>query len=297
MSCDLHSRLLFRLLTLHYFSCSSFYCFLASVSVFTHSLNCLTLSFSLPNTLSLSLRLFLPLPLVSVKELRSAGFSPDFIVCRAKKAIEVSSKNKISLFCNVDKENVLSIPDVSNIYHVPLLLLQQDFHHLLSKKLNLNAIQQEKLRVLAGVEAGVSAVEEESKEIIINKALVKSWEDMVVRIDSATDDVSIALIGKYTNQQDSYLSVISALKHSCIATDQKLKLLMIESSSLEQETKEKDPALFEAAWKSLKSADGILVPGTAHEHCAFIASSSSFYLEHTHETTINFSYVPQLPLL
>jgi CTP synthase len=218
----------------------------------------------------------LPLPLVSVKELRSAGFSPDFIVCRAKKAIEVSSKNKISLFCNVDKENVLSIPDVSNIYHVPLLLLQQDFHHLLSKKLNLNAIQQEKLRVLAGVEAGVSAVEEESKEIIINKALVKSWEDMVVRIDSATDDVSIALIGKYTNQQDSYLSVISALKHSCIATDQKLKLLMIESSSLEQETKEKDPALFEAAWKSLKSADGILVPGTAHEHCAFIFSSSVF---------------------
>jgi CTP synthase (UTP-ammonia lyase) len=206
-----------------------------------------------------------------VKELRSAGFSPDFIVCRAKKAIEVSSKNKISLFCNVDKENVLSIPDVSNIYHVPLLLLQQDFHHLLSKKLNLNVIQQEKLRVLAGVEAGVGAMEEESKEIIINKSLVKSWEDMVVRIDSATDDVSIALIGKYTNQQDSYLSVISALKHSCIATDQKLKLLMIESSSLEQETKERDPALFEAAWKSLKSADGILVPGTAHEHRAFIS--------------------------
>lgn len=201
-----------------------------------------------------------------MKELRSAGFSPDFIVCRAKKAIEASSKNKISLFCNVDKENVLSIPDVSNIYHVPLLLLQQDFHHLLAKKLNLNSIQQEKLRILAGVEAGVSVgalQEEESKEIIINKGLVKSWEDMVVRIDSATDDVSIALIGKYTNQQDSYLSVISALKHSCIATDQKLKLLMIESSSLEQETKDADPALYEAAWKSLKSADGILVPGTA----------------------------------
>jgi CTP synthase len=206
-----------------------------------------------------------------VKELRSAGFSPDFIVCRAKKAIEVSSKNKISLFCNVDKENVLSIPDVSNIYHVPLLLLQQDFHHLLSKKLNLNAIQQEKLRVLSGVEAGAGAMEE-SKEIVINKSLVKSWEDMVVRIDSATDDVSIALIGKYTNQQDSYLSVISALKHSCIATDQKLKLLMIESSSLEQETRERDPALFEAAWKSLKSADGILVPGTAYEHCALTSS-------------------------
>lgn len=234
-----------------------------------------------------------------MKELRSAGFSPDFIVCRAKKAIEVSSKNKISLFCNVDKENVLSIPDVSNIYHVPLLLLQQDFHHLLSKKLNLNVIQQEKLRLLAGVETNMGAIADEKKEMIINNDLVKSWEDMVVRIDSATDDVSIALIGKYTNQQDSYLSVISALKHSCIATDQKLKLLMIESSSLEQETKERDPALFEAAWKSLKSADGILVPGTSHKHLIF---KFSFHLlrirfrrHHFHSTT-DFPVYPSIAI-
>ena len=100
-----------------------------------------------------------------------------------------------------------------------------------------------------------------SEKIIINDELVNSWESMVKRIDDASDDVSIALIGKYTSQQDSYLSVISALKHSCIATDQKLKLIMIESSSLEKEMLEKDPIAYESAWSSLRSANGILVPG------------------------------------
>ena len=202
-----------------------------------------------------------------MKELRSAGFSPDFIVCRAKKIIETGSKNKISLFCNVDQENVLSIPDVSNIYHVPLLLLQQNFHNLLSQKLNLKAIQDEKHAALPEevqqqLEGEGKKETMKSQEINIDKSLVKSWEEMVSRIDSATDEVSIALIGKYTNQQDSYLSVISALKHSCIATDQKLKLVMIESSDLEEEARVRDLAAYDAAWKALRQADGVLVPGT-----------------------------------
>ena len=187
-------------------------------------------------------------------------------MCRAKKIIETGSKNKISLFCNVDQENVLSIPDVSNIYHVPLLLLQQNFHNLLSQKLNLKAIQDEKHAALP-VEQQQQQLEGKketmkSQEINIDKSLVKSWEEMVSRIDCATDDVSIALIGKYTNQQDSYLSVISALKHSCIATDQKLKLVMIESSDLEEEARVRDLAAYDAAWKALRQADGVLVPGT-----------------------------------
>jgi CTP synthase len=123
----------------------------------------------------------------SVKELRSAGFSPDFIVCRAKKVIDKGSRNKISLFCNVEPENVLSIPDVSNIYHVPLLLLEQNFHNLISKKLNLNVLQQEKLKGALDV----------NKEMVINDDLVKSWDNMVKRIDEADDEVSIVLIGNY----------------------------------------------------------------------------------------------------
>lgn len=200
-----------------------------------------------------------------MKELRSAGFSPDFIVCRAKKPIEQGSKNKISLFCNVEQENVLSIPDVSNIYRVPMVLLEQNFHNLLSKKLNLNVIQEEKRRKVDHVDDIQNKNEDEkiveNVELVIDDSLVKSWGDMVERIDIATDVASIALIGKYTYQQDSYLSVISALKHSCIATDQKLNLIMIESSSLEEDSRIKDPESFEAAWKSLRAADGILVPG------------------------------------
>ena len=202
-----------------------------------------------------------------MKELRSAGFSPDFIVCRAKKPIELGSKNKISLFCNVEQENVLSIPDVSNIYRVPMVLLEQNFHNLLSKKLNLNVIQEEKRQKLIEkidnekVENGDVNLNSKNIELVIDDSLVKSWGDMVERIDIATDVVSIALIGKYTHQQDSYLSVISALKHSCIATDQKLNLIMIESSSLEEDSRIKDPSSYEAAWKSLRAADGILVPG------------------------------------
>jgi CTP synthase len=125
----------------------------------------------------------------SVKELRSAGFSPDFIVCRAKKVIDKGSRNKISLFCNVEPENVLSIPDVSNIYHVPLLLLEQNFHNLISKKLNLNILQQEKLLSMGDLDM--------NKETVINDELVKSWDNMVKRIDEADDEVSIVLIGKY----------------------------------------------------------------------------------------------------
>ena len=192
-----------------------------------------------------------------MKELRSAGFSPDFIVCRAKKTIETGSKNKISLFCNVDKENVLSIPDVSNIYHVPMLLLQQNFHHLLSKKLNLNIIQQVNLQLLS------KSIEiNKNEEILIDQELVSNWENMVKRIDDAKDEAKIVLIGKYTNQQDSNLSVISALKHSCIATDQKLKLIMIGSSSLEKGAEGSDTAAYDGALAALKGADGILVPGT-----------------------------------
>ena len=168
----------------------------------------------------------------------------------------------------MDQENVLSIPDVSNIYHVPLLLLQQNFHNLLSQKLNLKAIQEEKHaalpKELQQQQQQLEGKKEttKSQEINIDKSLVKSWEEMVSRIDSATDDVSIALIGKYTNQQDSYLSVISALKHSCIATDQKLKLVMIESSDLEEEARVRDLPAYDAAWTALRQADGVLVPGT-----------------------------------
>jgi CTP synthase len=95
----------------------------------------------------------------------------------------------------------------------------------------------------------------------LNGPFVDSWRSMVQKIDCATDEAVIALVGKYTNQQDSYLSVVSALKHACIGTDQRLRLVMVESSSLEESMKISDPAMYEDAWEKLRSAHGILVPG------------------------------------
>eukprot|EP01038_Epipyxis_sp_PR26KG_P012146 gene12146-16263_t len=165
----------------------------------------------------------------SVKELRALGLVPDFIVCRSKTTVEKSSKDKISLFCNVSPSNVLSIHDVPNIYHVPLLMLEQRFHELLDH--------------------------------IVDIKFKKSWEELAYRIDRAADVATVALVGKYTNQFDSYHSVVSALKHACIATDQKLNLVMVESSYLEPDCLMNEPHLYNDAWAKIKSADGILVPG------------------------------------
>ena len=131
-------------------------------------------------------------------ELRGLGLSPDFIVCRSTRPVEASSREKIALFCNVPVENVLSVPDVPNIFHVPLLLLRQQFHSLLAKRLGLPPMQ-----------SGVS----ESADYALNGAFKREWEQLVETVDSADDEVVVALVGKYTNQQDSYLSVISSLKH------------------------------------------------------------------------------------
>ena len=114
----------------------------------------------------------------SVKELRALGLVPDFIVCRAKNELERGSREKISLFCNVPPERVLSMPDLSNIYHVPLILIQQSFHKLLVEKLNLNYIE--------GIEY----------ESIENNNYYKEWNDLAVGIDSTTDTATIAVVGK-----------------------------------------------------------------------------------------------------
>lgn len=94
-----------------------------------------------------------------------------------------------------------------------------------------------------------------------NSDIQKKWYSMARSIDTASNIANIALVGKYTSQLDSYLSVISALKHACIASNQRLNLIMVESSYLEDDVKLENPALYEDAWNKLISAQGILVPG------------------------------------
>jgi CTP synthase len=177
----------------------------------------------------------------SVKELRSLGLFPDFIVCRSKSPLSDGAREKIALFSNIPAENVLSIYDVSNIYHVPLLMIDQDLKTKLIAKLSLQHIHH-------GEDW--------------NESFYQQWKGIAERMDKATDEVKIVLVGKYVAQgNDAYLSVIHSLKHSCIATDQKLTVIMIESSDLEAEQQEKDASKYEEAWAAVKSAHGILVPG------------------------------------
>jgi CTP synthase len=170
-----------------------------------------------------------------VKELRSLGLSPDVIVCRSATELESSTKSKLALFCHVPSENVVSVHDVSNIYHVPDLLVQQDLHSILIKKLKLP------------VKTKVPQMEK--------------WIAMAHSVDNNEHTVRIALVGKYTGLQDAYLSVIKALKHACIDASKGLEILWVEAVSLEPVQKIKNEAKYNEAWETMKSCDGVVVPG------------------------------------
>ena len=171
----------------------------------------------------------------SVKELRGLGLSPDVIVCRSTEMLSQSTKNRISAFCHVDPANVMAVHDVSNIYHVPLILQKQGIHTIIKEKLGLEMM------------ADVPDLEE--------------WSKIAHIVDSATDKVTIAIVGKYTGLQDAYLSVIKSLKHAGIHLETEVSIQWVEASDLEEETKSSDPAKHAAAWETLRSVAGVVVPG------------------------------------
>eukprot|EP00743_Colponemidia_sp_Colp-15_P003000 GILK01003243.1.p1 GENE.GILK01003243.1~~GILK01003243.1.p1 ORF type:complete len:570 (+),score=98.15 GILK01003243.1:52-1761(+) len=173
-----------------------------------------------------------------VKELRSYGLTPDFILCRASEPLEKATREKLSSFCQVPASHVISVHDVSNIYRVPLLLQEQGLCDLLCKRLQL---------------VGPSLPPR-----IPNLA---RWEDMANKVDVLTEDVVIALVGKYTGLQDSYLSVVKALKHGAIHSDRNLVIEWIESTDLEPAMKQTEPEKYESAWRRLRNCDGVLCPG------------------------------------
>lgn len=164
------------------------------------------------------------------RDLRSLGLSPSVIFCRCPQPLEAATKQKISSFCHVHVDNVLSVHDVSNVYHVPGLLQSQNLHDILRKQLSLP----EPLKPDLG-----------------------SWETMARAVEKADREVKIALIGKYTGLQDSYLSVIKALRHASIACNVKLCLEWIEAADLESS----DAEGHQEAWDKLKGSDGVIIPG------------------------------------
>lgn len=125
--------------------------------------------------------------------------------------------------------------DVSNIYHVPLVLESQGIHKIIQEKLKF--------------------------ENMASSPDLRQWRQMAETVDNLTDSTQIAIVGKYTGSQDTYLSVIKAIKHSSIHLKKEIEIVWIEASELEDETKLSDPTKHASAWKQLKSVHGILVPG------------------------------------
>lgn len=173
-----------------------------------------------------------------IKELRSLGLTPSVILCRSTEKLNANACEKISGFCHVSQDCVLSVHDVNNIYHVPLLLIAQNLHLILTRELKLS--------------------------YPVNPPNMLDWECMANKVDGFKEQVKIAIVGKYTGLQDSYLSVIKSVKHASIACERDLDLIWVEASHLEKQSECNGKEFsndYENAWKNLKSADGVIVPG------------------------------------
>ncbi|MBI4321891.1 MAG: CTP synthase [Chloroflexi bacterium] len=159
----------------------------------------------------------------SVKELRSIGIQPDVIVCRADYPISDDLKDKIALFCDVEKQAVIPLPTVDNIYEVPLILESERLGSYVAEKLDLRG----------------------------NGPNLAEWRALVEKIKVPKREVRIALVGKYVEMRDAYLSVREALKHAAIYHDRDVEVKWIDAETLEQEGGE----------DQLADVSGILVPG------------------------------------
>ncbi|XP_039124567.1 CTP synthase-like isoform X2 [Dioscorea cayenensis subsp. rotundata] len=171
----------------------------------------------------------------SVRGLRTLGLTPNVLACRSARPLEDNVKEKLSQFCHVPAANIITLHDVSNIWHIPLLLRDQKAHEAILKDLNLLSVTGE--------------------------PKLEKWMARAKLCDTLCDPVRIAMVGKYTGLSDSYLSVLKALLHASLRCRKKLVVEWVASTDLEDETAKEAPDSYEAAWKLLKGAHGILVPG------------------------------------
>lgn len=161
----------------------------------------------------------------SVKEMLALGIQPDIIVCRTEHPLTDDIKNKIALFCNVSKECVIENNNCDILYAVPMMLKEQKMDEVVMKKLGIDAPNQD----------------------------LSDWEEMLYALRNPKQTVKIALVGKYVELHDSYISVNEALKHGGISTMSAVDIHWIDSESLEADDANID--------EILGDMDGILVPG------------------------------------
>ncbi|HHF98982.1 MAG TPA: CTP synthase [Candidatus Aerophobetes bacterium] len=158
----------------------------------------------------------------SVGRLREIGIQPDFILCRTQIPLTMEARKKISLFCNVEEENVIQAIDVDNIYEIPLRFEKEGLTNKIMKKLGLKNKKED----------------------------LKEWAKWVLKVNKAKKKVKIAIVGKYVKMKDAYKSIIEAFTHAGAANDGKVLLEWIEAEEINKETE-----------KMLSSFQGILVPG------------------------------------
>lgn len=161
----------------------------------------------------------------SVKEMLSIGISPDIIVCRTEHPLTDDIRNKIALFCNVDKECVIENNNCDILYAVPMMLKEQHMDDVVIKKLGIKCGERD----------------------------LADWEHMLEALRNPMQTVKIAMVGKYVELHDSYISVNEALKHGGIETRSAVDIIWIDSETLEGDNVDLD--------KILGDMDGILVPG------------------------------------
>jgi len=160
----------------------------------------------------------------SVKALMELGIQPDILICRSKQALTDEHKDKISLFCSVPREAVIEGRDTKNIYDIPLTFEKQGLARLIIDRLKL-------------CDSSPDAAE---------------WEQMVSKLRKPKYKVSVAIVGKYTQHGDAYISITEALKHGGIANDASVEVKWVESDDLEENSNVRE---------YLSGVDGILVPG------------------------------------
>jgi CTP synthase len=159
----------------------------------------------------------------SVKEMLSIGIQPDILLCRSDRPVPREMRSKIALFCNVEEPAVIAARDVASIYEVPLTFAAEGVDTLALKYLRIDAGEPD----------------------------LSKWKDIVHRAYNPKDEVSIGIVGKYVEYEDSYKSLKEALVHGALAHNLKLRVTWIEAEGLEAD----DYA------SQLEGFDGILVPG------------------------------------
>lgn len=182
----------------------------------------------------------------SIRDLRGLGLSPDIVACRSSDKLEAAIKEKISMFCHVPTNQVLTVYDCKSVYHVPMLLQEQGLIELLKRRLNITPCP----------DGGV---------------YFNRWKLLANNLAAPKGQTSIAIVGKYTYLQDSYISIVKALNHSAMDCSLDVKIVWIEAADLEPfngpndsepNNKAADPKLkFNEAWSALKSSNGIIIPG------------------------------------